>query len=316
MSPSDGRVPIAAVVIPALDAAATIERAIRSALSGVTVETEVIVVDDGSADGTPSIVARLAQSDPRIRMLRTERPRSGAGAARNRAFRAARGTWIALLDADDAFDGDRVGRLIAAAEQAGASVVADDVRWVGEISGGSSLTLFERRHLEVRAPTRLSLEDILRNDLGLLKPIFHRGLLEAGGLAQDEQVLKTEDFGFLFDLVAAGGLLLLPGATYHYHRGDAPTLSAASPDFWSNSARMTKTLLTRPASEDPKIRRLLLRRLSAALDRAAYLELRSDLHKKRPASAIRRVASRPTLVRPAFAALRQRAGLMLGARTR
>lgn len=90
--------PFVTVLIPAFNAAATIRRAIDSALAQTYHNFEVIVVDDGSRDATAEIVATY-DSD-RIRLLRLTH-NQGECAAMNEGIAAARGDFIAFLDADD-----------------------------------------------------------------------------------------------------------------------------------------------------------------------------------------------------------------------
>lgn len=85
------------VAIPAYNAAATIERTLRSVLAQADEHVEVIVVDDGSTDETAAVVRAVGGS--RVRML--HRQGGSVAAARNLAMREARGDWVALLDADD-----------------------------------------------------------------------------------------------------------------------------------------------------------------------------------------------------------------------
>ena len=94
--------PLVSVIIPAFNAAATIGRTLRSALAQTYPAIEVIVVYDGSTDGTAGIVAASAVEDPRVRLIRTER--GGQGAARNRAIAESGGSFVAPLDADDLWD--------------------------------------------------------------------------------------------------------------------------------------------------------------------------------------------------------------------
>lgn len=85
------------VVIPLYNKAAEIERALRSVLEQSVQPREVIVVDDGSTDGSAEIVERIAS--PIVRLVR--QTNAGVSAARNRAIEMAVGRWIALLDGDD-----------------------------------------------------------------------------------------------------------------------------------------------------------------------------------------------------------------------
>ena len=88
------------VIIPCYRAAATLRRAVDSALTGAPADLEVLLVDDGSPDDTGALCDELAAADPRVRALHREN--GGAGAARNTGLDAAHGDWVLFLDADDA----------------------------------------------------------------------------------------------------------------------------------------------------------------------------------------------------------------------
>jgi glycosyltransferase involved in cell wall biosynthesis len=91
-------VPLISVVVPTYNRAHLIPRALSSALGQSHREIELIVVDDGSTDGTAELLAR--PSDPRIRYIQHE-VRRNAAAARNTGIRAASGSFVAFLDSDD-----------------------------------------------------------------------------------------------------------------------------------------------------------------------------------------------------------------------
>src|SRR6188472_2158781 len=92
--------PDVSVIIPAFNAAESIRTAVESVLAERSVALECLVVDDGSTDGTAATVEALASGDPRLILLR-QPENGGVSAARNRALEAARGEWIAFVDADD-----------------------------------------------------------------------------------------------------------------------------------------------------------------------------------------------------------------------
>lgn len=106
-------------VIPAYNAAPVIGRAIESVLAQRRPADEVIVVDDGSTDGTGQAVQRFGD---RVRYIRQEN--AGASAARNTGIEAARSEWIAFLDGDDEWLPDHL-RLAAELRQR-----HPDLRWV------------------------------------------------------------------------------------------------------------------------------------------------------------------------------------------
>ncbi|MBM3604657.1 MAG: glycosyltransferase [Alphaproteobacteria bacterium] len=98
------------IIIPAYNRVDQIGRAIASCLAQTCPDFEIIVVDDGSADGTAEAVE--AMEDPRIRCIR--QTNAGASAARNTGGRAARGRHLAFLDSDDEFLPHKLERLRAA----------------------------------------------------------------------------------------------------------------------------------------------------------------------------------------------------------
>lgn len=89
--------PAISVIIPLYNKAPYVGTAIASVLASGPAIHEVIVVDDGSTDDGPEIVAGL--NEPKVRLIRQKN--SGVSAARNRGIRAASGDYIAFLDADD-----------------------------------------------------------------------------------------------------------------------------------------------------------------------------------------------------------------------
>ena len=103
--------PAVSVVIPAYNRAATLPRAVASVLAQDFADWELIVVDDGSADG--SAEAALACGDRRLRVIRHPVNR-GAPAARNTGIRNAAGRLVAFLDSDDEWLPGKLGPQVAA----------------------------------------------------------------------------------------------------------------------------------------------------------------------------------------------------------
>ncbi|MDF2765542.1 MAG: glycosyltransferase family 2 protein, partial [Rhodospirillales bacterium] len=91
--------PLVSVVIPAFNAERFLARTLDSVSRQTYSALEIIVVDDGSLDGTAGIVRQQAALDPRVRLIRQEN--AGVAAARNRGIAESDGCFVAPLDADD-----------------------------------------------------------------------------------------------------------------------------------------------------------------------------------------------------------------------
>jgi glycosyltransferase involved in cell wall biosynthesis len=94
--PEGGKV---SVVIPCYNQARFLGEAIQSVLCQGYTDLEIIVVDDGSGDGTEEVASGYAREDPRVRLIRQEN--RGLAAARNRGLAEARGEFVVFLDSDD-----------------------------------------------------------------------------------------------------------------------------------------------------------------------------------------------------------------------
>ena len=100
------------VIIPSHNRRHSLGRALDSVLAQQSPADEVIVVDDGSSDGSAELVEK---SYAGVRLI--SQPNRGVSAARNRGIEAASGEWIALLDSDDSWREDKLAQIRAAARQ-------------------------------------------------------------------------------------------------------------------------------------------------------------------------------------------------------
>lgn len=142
-SPSP-RAPRVSVIIAAYNAARFIEGTLASVLDQTFDDLEVVVVDDGSQDGTATVVRTVMAADPRVRLLVQDN--RGVSATRNRAVAAARGEMIAFLDHDDLWHPAKLTAQVALLDtQPGTGVVAchsavidEDHRCLGWRLGGNA----------------------------------------------------------------------------------------------------------------------------------------------------------------------------------
>jgi glycosyltransferase involved in cell wall biosynthesis len=108
--PPSGR-PLISAVVPAFNAERHLPATLRSLLHQSYSNLEIIVVDDGSTDGTLSVVNEMARRHPRLRVVR--QPNSGVAAARNHGVLKSRGDFIAPVDADDLWFPDAAEKLVS-----------------------------------------------------------------------------------------------------------------------------------------------------------------------------------------------------------
>lgn len=114
------------VVIPSYNRGHTLQRALHSVFTQTSAVDEVILVDDGSTDGSSDSVAPLY---PGLKIIR--QPRRGVSAARNRGILAARHDWIALLDSDDSWQAHKLAAIReAAANHPGFVLYHSDEIWI------------------------------------------------------------------------------------------------------------------------------------------------------------------------------------------
>ena len=92
------------VIIPVYNTLSSLERCIRSVLSQKVTDMEVILVDDGSDDGSSSLCDAMASAYSQVHVIHREN--GGLSAARNTGIEASSGTWLSFIDSDDEFSPD------------------------------------------------------------------------------------------------------------------------------------------------------------------------------------------------------------------
>ncbi|MGP1356806.1 glycosyltransferase family 2 protein [Roseicyclus sp.] len=217
------------VIIPAYNADRWLDRTLNSVRAQTHADLEIIVVDDGSTDGTSLLVRRHAREDGRIRLVSQEN--AGVAAARNRGIELARGRWIAPLDADDLWHPRTVERFLAAAAAAPAPV-AFVYTWSRRIDEEDRLLddLGRPDHAgDVLAP--LLVANFVRNASATL--LDRAAVLAVGGYDAGFQRLGAhgaEDIDLYLRLAARGAVAVAPG----HHVGYRQTRGAMS----ANAGRM------------------------------------------------------------------------------
>jgi glycosyltransferase involved in cell wall biosynthesis len=178
--------PLVSVVLAARDAEATVEEAVRSVLRQGVDDLEVLVVDDGSVDGTADALA--AVGDSRLRVMRNEKALGLAGAL-NIGLDAARGTYLARMDADDVALPGWLDRILGRIRSAPAAAVVGT--GMIDLRADGTLGTVHRMPVGARAVRWAAL---------FSSPFFHstvvvdRGVLEHHGLRYDPSFPESEDY--------------------------------------------------------------------------------------------------------------------------
>lgn len=210
------------VVIAAWRAAATIGRAVASALAQPET-AEVVVVDDASGDDGATLAAARAADDGTGRLTVLAQPaNAGPAAARNAALKASKASWIAVLDSDDFMAPGRLAKLMALSDS-GYDLIADDLLQTPEgqpVSAGKPLWFRDdQTPLDISFAafinSNITKASRLRRELGFLKPLMRRSFLERHGLTYNETMRLGEDYDLYARALSLGAKMrLIPWTGY------------------------------------------------------------------------------------------------------
>jgi glycosyltransferase involved in cell wall biosynthesis len=190
-------VPAVSVITPAYNAVAFIGQTIESVRAQTFEDWELVIVDDGSTDGTTDLIEEYQDRDGRIRLL--HQANAGPSAARNHAMREARGEFFAFLDSDDTWDPEYLARQLALfSEYPDTHLVTGVARYRGGPHDGRPM------RTPVEGYPVLTLRDIIADDTAVfIMTVFRRLVFETiGGL--DEAQWRSEDYDFWLRAATAG----------------------------------------------------------------------------------------------------------------
>lgn len=115
--------PLISVIVPVHNSEPYLEECLASITQQSLDDIEIVVVDDGSTDGSSRIIARYEDLDPRLRVLTNAEASGSPGIPRNQALEQVRGNYLAFVDSDDWIDSDMLERLYDEAVASGADIV-------------------------------------------------------------------------------------------------------------------------------------------------------------------------------------------------
>ncbi|HEX6229834.1 MAG TPA: glycosyltransferase family A protein [Solirubrobacterales bacterium] len=250
------------VVIAAYQAAESIEEAARSALDQAHAAEEVIVVDDGSTDGTAEALRPLEREG--LKVIR--RPNGGVASARNAGLAAAKGEFVAFLDADDRYHPRRLEAMAELARlRPDLDLVSTDMRFL--VDGEPAGTFLDSNEFTTEGQRAAILRSCF---VGGLPAVRASRLHEIDGF--DEGLAVGSDWDCWLRMILAGsraGMVAEPLYDYLLHSG---TLTSSR----LRSLRSRVTLLEKASrspslrdAERPVLRGELRRRLSEVVEEEA-----------------------------------------------
>jgi glycosyltransferase involved in cell wall biosynthesis len=195
------------VVIPVFNSAGTLVRAINSVLRQSLQDCELLIVDDASQDGSLALAQRLAIADRRISVIALPANR-GKSHAMNVAIARARGYWIAVLDADDWYEPDRLAILVGTGKGSGAQLVADNQNFFDAAAHSVVRMAFPSEQGDRRLTKQVfadGSDPYAEFNYGMLKPVVRAAFLRETKLTYRENARLSEDFLYLVEFLAAGG---------------------------------------------------------------------------------------------------------------
>jgi glycosyltransferase involved in cell wall biosynthesis len=235
--------PMVTVLMPMFNAEKYVVASINSCIRQTYQNWELLIVDDCSSDDSVKVVNQF--EDSRIRLYRLDK-NFGPGYARNIALDNAKGDWITVLDADDAFGANRISSLLKIAQEIGANFVVNDkpISWNGNDEIWAN-RLIPETDLQRRQIKKVSLETWI-SQIGYSKPFFHRKLL-LENVRYPEDIKGPEDTVFFVRLCALNDVQIagVELENYHYRRNTESLSNRGLPQLTEINTAI-KTMRTIP----------------------------------------------------------------------
>lgn len=206
------RSPLISVIIPVYNIMEYLPRCVQSVCGQSYLNLEILLVDDGSTDGTGALCDELAQTDSRIRVLHKEN--GGSSSARNLGLDNARGEYIGFVDSDDYISPQMYERLYEAMEKYKVRVTQIGRDELDE-QGNRLPDICVPPIKEERIWHKDFLKELLmhRGDCSFCTKLFHKSILEGKHFPTGA---LNEDFHFLVRILPEiGEIVSLPEQTYH-----------------------------------------------------------------------------------------------------
>ncbi|MCQ4212952.1 bifunctional glycosyltransferase/CDP-glycerol:glycerophosphate glycerophosphotransferase [Streptomyces longispororuber] len=175
------------VVVPIYNVEDYLGACLDSLAAQTMPDLEVVMVDDGSTDGSGEIARAYAADDGRFRLV--EQANAGLGAARNAGARHATGTYLAFVDSDDVIPAEAYERMLAALEESGSDFVTGNVFRLRADGSTDQSPMFRKAMAGTRTATHITRDWALLADRIACNKVFRRAFWESNSFAFPEGVL-------------------------------------------------------------------------------------------------------------------------------
>jgi glycosyltransferase involved in cell wall biosynthesis len=300
------RPPAVSVLIPVFNSQSTLRAAIESAMRQSLRHIEILVVDDGSADGSFAIAREISVTDRRVRAISLGR-NHGKPKAMNHALDLVRGDWVAVLDADDTFEPRRLEYLVALGDAHKTDMVADNQNHVDGATGRFVATAFSgsrlRNPIDRPAFVHLASHPHDEFDLGILKTVTRTAFIRKHRLRYNELAGLGEDFYYLMEFFVRGGTLWVShDALYNWTLPFSPSTrrwTATGHGAWRYDFRRTfpahnQYVASMTASGQADMLGMLRRRGRRMLQMMHYTDAQKATAEKRHLAALRILVLHPS----------------------
>lgn len=200
-------------------------------------DLQVIMVDDGSADGSAEIARAQVAADPRFSLISVRN--GGPGAARNIGVTAATGAFLAFVDADDVLPPEAYATMLAVLERSSSDFVSGGVL---RLTAGLGRSGLHDRGIKVRRTgTHISRSPELFYDISVWNKLFRRSFWDASGLRLPEGMLWEDLVAMTQAHVLAGSVDVITDPVYHWRDRDkgAPSITQSRADLRNFRDRIT-----------------------------------------------------------------------------
>lgn len=208
--------PTVSIIVPVYNAAETLRRCVDSVLKQDYTDFELLLVDDGSRDGSGAICDAYAARDPRVRVIHKEN--AGVSAARNDALDQVQGTFLQFLDSDDWLTPDATKQLVRSAQACGCDLVIADFYRVSGDRVAHKGEIDEEGVLSREEFAAYMMENPADYYYGVLwNKLYRREIVEAHHLRMDADLRWCEDFLFNLEYILHSETFFALRAPIYYY---------------------------------------------------------------------------------------------------